>query len=204
MANNCKLRIISGQYRSRIIQFKAASTLRPTSDRLRETLFNWLGADIINAHCLDLFAGSGILGFESLSRGAAHCTFIEFNPLSTSQLHVNAEVLKLNDSQKKIITRNGIQYLGKCETQFDVIFLDPPYGTAYLIKSLRKIHQYKALKENGFVYAEHSTEQEIDLSPLPFDIIKKLKTGSTIAYLLKAKPADAAPENVVDTADSEK
>ena len=125
------VRIIGGQFKRRIVSFIDADGLRPTPDRLRETLFNWLLADIHDAYVLDSCAGSGVLGFEALSRGAAHTTFIEINPAQSNMLRQSAEQLRLEASSYQIITDTAEQVLHQeqlTDRPFNIVFIDPPYA----------------------------------------------------------------------------
>lgn len=116
------VQIIAGEYRHRQIHFIDADNLRPTGARIRETLFNWLSPVIIGKTCLDLFAGSGILGFEALSRGAKHVTFVEKNRQVTKQIQENLQKLNITNA-----TLMNTDYQQALQGQYDVIFLDPPY-----------------------------------------------------------------------------
>ena len=122
-----KLRIIGGQWRSRRLPFPALPGLRPTGDRVRETLFNWLAADIAGARCLDLFAGSGALCFEALSRGAASCTAIEQHPEAVQQLSDNRALLEAENLI--VVGADSQQYLQQNRPQkgYHIVFIDPPF-----------------------------------------------------------------------------
>ena len=126
-SGNGQLRIIGGQWRGRKLSFTAAEGLRPTSDRVRETLFNWLAADIHGAKCLDLFAGSGALGLESLSRGATHCDFIDTSAAAIKQLQSHLQVLD-GASRGRCHNDSALSFLTKAQQRWDMIFVDPPFG----------------------------------------------------------------------------
>lgn len=124
------VRIIGGQFKRRQLSFIDATGLRPTPDRLRETLFNWLMNDLYEARVLDCCAGSGVLGFEALSRGASHCTFIEANPKQSQLLLTSAEQLNLNQDRVQILTglaENILNQSASTLPPFDLVFIDPPY-----------------------------------------------------------------------------
>jgi 16S rRNA (guanine966-N2)-methyltransferase len=125
------LRIIGGRYRRRILRFPDSEGLRPTPDRVRETLFNWLGQDLAGEHCLDLFAGSGALGFEALSRGAARVVMVEPASKVIAALHENAKMLE-NPPGIEIIRGDALQYLASTKSKFDLIFLDPPFDKGWI------------------------------------------------------------------------
>lgn len=119
------IRIVGGTWRSRLIEVADRPGLRPTPDRARETLFNWLGQTLDGLACLDLFAGSGILGFEAASRGAANATLIEQDARALAALRRNAE--KLGATQIEIVQGNALEFLASTARRFDVAFADPPY-----------------------------------------------------------------------------
>lgn len=127
-----QLRIIGGEWRGRKLRFPDAPNLRPTPDRVRETIFNWLAPMIQGAHCLDLFAGSGALGLEALSRGAALTTFVDSHKKVTQELKNHIETLNAN-ARAKVFSMDGVKFLtqDKFQTtevkQYDLVFLDPPY-----------------------------------------------------------------------------
>ncbi|MBU1645390.1 MAG: 16S rRNA (guanine(966)-N(2))-methyltransferase RsmD [Gammaproteobacteria bacterium] len=125
-----KIRITGGEWRSRLIQVADAEGLRPTPDRVRETLFNWLGQDLAGLSCLDLFAGSGILGIEAASRGAAHVTLVEKNRRAFEQLRCNAELFA--SSRLEPICCDALKFAPAAARRFDIVFLDPPYHKGWL------------------------------------------------------------------------
>ena len=125
------LRIIGGRYRRRILRFPDSEGLRPTPDRVRETLFNWLGQDLDGWSCLDLFAGSGALGFEAASRGAAKVVMLDKAPRVATALRDNARLLD-NPPGLEIICGDALQYLASTNATFDLIFLDPPYRKGWI------------------------------------------------------------------------
>ncbi len=121
------LRIIGGDHRGRKLRFLDARGLRPTGDRIRETLFNWLQNDISGSHCLDMFAGSGALGFEAASRGAAQVHMIEYNPRVAAQLSDNCELLRIQD-RVHVHKGSALSWVGKNADVFDIVFIDPPFA----------------------------------------------------------------------------
>ena len=145
-----RVRIIGGVWRSRIIEFPDLSGLRPTADRVRETLFNWLGQTLQEKRCLDLFAGSGALGFEAASRGAQSVTMVETAPLALAALRRNRE--RLGAAQCEIVGEDASKVLASVRQRFDVIFIDPPFSTELLPAMLPKL--VDCLNPGGMVYAE--------------------------------------------------
>jgi len=149
MASN-KVRIIGGEWRSRILTFPTQEGLRPTPDRVRETLFNWLGQVLVGKTCLDLFAGSGALGFEAASRGAQQVTLVEQNPKVFAALRDNAA--KLGSERLRIQRADGLSWLRAERGVYDVIFLDPPFQSALLEQSLSLLLAH--LTPDGCAYVE--------------------------------------------------
>ena len=145
-----QVRIIGGQYRRRLLTFPDAPGLRPTPDRVRETLFNWLGQDLPGWHCLDLFAGSGALGFEAASRGAARVVMVERERAALETLQANRDVL--NASQVDIQRADCQIWLASNAEQFDLIFLDPPFDSDLAERVLPEL--IGRVKSGGFVYVE--------------------------------------------------
>lgn len=127
------VRIIGGDYRRRVLKFPDSEGLRPTPDRVRETLFNWLGQELDGRHCLDLFAGSGALGFEAASRGAARIVMVEQAPKVLAALRENHEMLQ-KPAAMEIIRADAIQYLSSTTAKFDLIFLDPPFKKGWIAR----------------------------------------------------------------------
>ncbi|PIZ05022.1 MAG: 16S rRNA (guanine(966)-N(2))-methyltransferase RsmD [Gammaproteobacteria bacterium CG_4_10_14_0_8_um_filter_38_16] len=176
-----ELRIIAGQFRSRKIVFFEEDGLRPTHNRIRETLFNWLAPYIENSVCLDAFAGSGALGFEALSRGAKQVTFCDLSRNIIQVLKENATTLKITNAdfiQGDFVKQNILQ------NKFDVVFLDPPFQKEALLPACEFIMTHQLLNPHAQLYLEFK-KKSIDLSQLPKNwVIKKHKETGTIEYLL--------------------
>jgi 16S rRNA (guanine(966)-N(2))-methyltransferase RsmD len=149
-AQRNSVRIIGGQWRRSVLHFPDVPDLRPTPDRVRETLFNWLGQDLSGKTCLDLFAGSGALGFEAASRGAPAVTLVERDPRACEALLQNAQRLKA--SQLKVERVDALEFLARGSSLFDVVFLDPPFRLAVNPELLERIG--KRLAAGGSVYLE--------------------------------------------------
>jgi 16S rRNA (guanine966-N2)-methyltransferase len=128
------VRIIGGRHRGRIVRFPATEGLRPTPDRVRETLFNWLGQDLTGCVCLDLFAGSGALGFEAASRGASAVTMVEQSRKACAALKETAAML--GDPGVRIVCGDALEFAARSDACFDVVFVDPPYGSGLAEKAL--------------------------------------------------------------------
>jgi 16S rRNA (guanine966-N2)-methyltransferase len=144
------VRIIGGHWRSRQIEFPDAPDLRPTADRVRETLFNWLGQGLHGNRCLDLFAGSGALGFEALSRGADRVVMVENRRTVYAALEFNAK--QLDAHNLTLVYADARQFVRNCKETFDVIFLDPPFHTNYLEVILDALPDI--LADDAVVYLE--------------------------------------------------
>ncbi len=125
-----RVRIIGGAWRRRFVGFDDAAGLRPTPDAVRETLFNWLGQDLSGLACLDLFAGSGVLGFEAASRGAAHVTLVERDRRILARLRENAAAL--GNGRLELVGADALKFLGRTTRRYDLLFLDPPYRQGWI------------------------------------------------------------------------
>ena len=195
-----QVRIIGGQHKRRTVSFIDADGLRPTPDRLRETIFNWLLMDIHDARVLDSCAGSGVLGFEALSRGAAHCTFIEANLLQAEQLNQSADQLRLDPASYQIIYGAAEQVLAKntaINTPFNIVFIDPPYAQNLWQPILTALISRSLINSDTLIYLEADKELTQPLSELAellhddltaqgfstFDCVKHTKVGQVVAGL---------------------
>jgi 16S rRNA (guanine966-N2)-methyltransferase len=149
-AQHGRVRIIGGTLRSRVIEVASRPGLRPTPDRVRETLFNWLGQELDGLACLDLFAGSGALGFEAASRGAARVVMVDSDHLAVKSLQENRERLKA--AQVEIVQAGALAFLAASPLRFDVVFLDPPFRQNLLPDVMAALP--KALARGARVYVE--------------------------------------------------
>lgn len=145
-----RIRIIGGEWRSRLIDVSSAKGLRPTPDRVRETLFNWLGQDLDGLRCLDLFAGSGALGFEAASRGAASVTMVEQDAVAWAALQANIKTLQA--SRVQLVRGDALKFASSAVQPFDVVFLDPPYRAGWIERMVPLLP--KLLSDDGLVYVE--------------------------------------------------
>ncbi len=177
------LRIIGGEWRSRKLQFPTADGLRPTSGMIRETLFNWLQHKVIGASILDMFSGSGALGFEALSRGAASVTMVEKDRKVAEQLKANAQLLQTAKAQ--VINSDALSWAARCGDSFDIIFLDPPFA-ADIAPDCLEVCKSGLVKCEGLVYLEISRSQKLEI-PQEFEILKSKTSGSVIYQLLQRK-----------------
>ncbi len=181
MAISNRVRIIGGTHRRRLIDFPEAEGLRPTPDRVRETLFNWLGQTLAGKDCLDLFAGAGALGFEAASREAKSVVMVERDDRVFKALAASAAALKMGNVE--LVRGDALEYAARNRRKFNVIFLDPPYKTDLLAKALGAAKD--SLAEDGQVYAESGAP----LEPGPeWTTWRQGKAGGVYFYLLR--PAD--------------
>ena len=151
-----RIRIIGGDWRSRLIDVRTVKGLRPTPDRVRETLFNWLGQDLEGKRCLDLFAGSGALGFEAASRGAEQVVMIEYDPVAVAALQANAKTLQATRVQ--LVRGDALRFARSANQTFDVVFVDPPYRAGWIERIAPLLPDL--LSAEGVVYVE--AEYQID------------------------------------------
>ncbi|MFZ5522547.1 MAG: 16S rRNA (guanine(966)-N(2))-methyltransferase RsmD [Pseudomonadota bacterium] len=173
-----KVRIVGGDLRSRVIRFPDAEGLRPTPDRVRETLFNWLGQTLYGRTCLDLFAGSGALGFEAASRGAERVVMVERNPEVCCALQENLKIFGCTNVF--VHCQDGLEFVSRNVQQYDVIFLDPPFSGNYLPRLLQILPQH--LRDKGMVYMESGAPVKV---PLPWQVVKSGKAGQVYYQLLQ-------------------
>jgi 16S rRNA (guanine(966)-N(2))-methyltransferase RsmD len=173
------VRINAGVWRSRLLKFPDTDGLRPTPDRVRQTVFNWLGQDLTGKACLDLFAGTGALGFEALSRNAKTVVMIEYSKPASKFLTQNKTLLKAEHCE--ILNMDAMQFLASNKQQFDLIFCDPPYNKQWLDKLLLVLHQQ--LAGDGLLYVEAEYEVKSDSA---WQVIKQGKAGSVFYHLLKS------------------
>lgn len=176
-----QLRIIGGEWKRRVLPFADIEGLRPTPDRVRETLFNWLMWDIQNTKVLDLCAGSGALSFEALSRGARYVVMIEPNLKQAKFLKDNIQLLKVENCQLKIQTAQ--QALSNLNEQFDLVFLDPPYSLNLWEELAQKTDPY--LSSDALIYVEADRALNQLNLPATWQLQKQTKAGVVQAGLFK-------------------
>lgn len=182
------IRIIGGQYRGKKIHFPELEGLRPTPDRVKETLFNWLMHDIRGARCLDAFAGSGALGFEAYSRGANKVVLLENAP--PAYRYLQDQLRQFNDARLSLIQSDALIYLKQTKEQFDIIFLDPPFANHFLPACIQTLEAQPILSENGLVYIE--SDHDPHLSTTVWEQIKLKKAGLVVYALYRKKSANSA------------
>jgi len=183
-----QLRIIGGQWRGRKLSFPEIPGLRPTPDRVRETLFNWLAPVISGARCLDLFAGSGALGLEALSRGASQVVLVDNHSAVIKQLHANLALLQ--SIAAEAVKAEALHYLMGPASAFDIVFLDPPYQADLLPECIEQLEQGGWLNSHAWIYLESSSKS--GLPPLPPSwVLFRSKTAGEVGYHLVQRVASS-------------
>lgn len=176
-----KLRIIGGEWRSRTLPIPEIEGLRPTPDRVRETLFNWISTWVPGAHCGDLFCGSGALGLEALSRGASSCLFVDNSRVVTQQMKTNLATLKT--SAGHVIQQNAIDLLKTTPSKpLDIVFLDPPFRKGWLEAIIPALDSHW-LADRAWVYIEMEKESKLPETPLNW-ALRKEKSAGQLCYRL--------------------
>jgi len=174
-----RVRIIGGEWRSRLISFPAARVLRPTPDRVRETLFNWLGQDLTGLACLDLFAGSGVLGFEAASRGAVRVTLVDASRAVCANLRRNADNLRPNGLE--VVCADALQFLASRECGYDIAFVDPPYHKGWIERIVPLLSRVMLADALVYVEAEHALADSAGWA-----VIRRGRAGQVHFHLLRA------------------
>ena len=180
------VRIIGGQWRSRKLYFSNIQDLRPTPDRVRETVFNWLQPVIVGSRCLDLFSGSGALGLEALSRGAAHCLFIDKHPQSMADIQHNLALLKTDAGET--MTGDSLQILKRLhespsDKQFSVVFVDPPYAMNCALECCQLLVEHHWLTNDAYIYIESSATIDEQQLPPQWKLLRQKKAGNVHYHL---------------------
>ncbi|MFT4465442.1 MAG: 16S rRNA (guanine(966)-N(2))-methyltransferase [Sodalis sp. (in: enterobacteria)] len=200
MANNNtarsagQIRIIGGRWRGRKLPVPDSPGLRPTSDRVRERLFNWLAPVIQEARCLDCFAGSGALGLEALSRGAASVTLLEQDRAVSAQLARNLQVLQAQQAQ--VITADSLRWLAQPGDAFNVVFIDPPFRQGMITDTVAVLERHRRLADDAWIYIETETEGPAPEVPAHWQLHRE-KAAGQVAYRLYIR--HATPEKQYDT-----
>jgi 16S rRNA (guanine966-N2)-methyltransferase len=176
------IRLISGQWRGRKLPVHDVEGLRPTTDRVKETLFNWLAAEVRDTRCLDVFAGSGSLGFEALSRYASYVMMIEQEPKAARQLQINLQTLQCTQAQ--VVCRDALQVLQtECTAPFELVFLDPPFRKELLSQAIPLLEQQGWLADRALIYLEREIEGTAPIIPANWQLLKDKQAGQ-VCYQL--------------------
>ena len=178
------MRVITGKARGRKLKEPNDNKIRPTTDMVKESVFNIIQAYLPCGVVLDLFAGSGALGLEALSRGAERAVFVDNNAAAVDVIRKNAANLKLDCSEISIVKRDFITYMQTAADKFDIIFLDPPYNMGYLGKATDAIREHKILQDNGILVVESEVGGE-DIDFAGFEVVTQKKYGRIQITILR-------------------
>lgn len=184
------VRIIGGKWRSRKIEIPDIEGLRPTPDRVRETIFNWLSQAVMGANCLDLFSGTGVMAFEALSRGASKVTVVEQSKIVCAHLYTSAQKLQIPEAEFSIMRQDVVAWLKQIKTPqgFDLVFLDPPYHQDWLTKVLPMLFSCKGLlNPDCLIYIESEKNLGPELLPNGAEIQKYKQAGKVHYFLVRQK-----------------
>ncbi len=177
-----RLRIVAGNWRSRLLDIADVDGLRPTGERIRETLFNWLAPTIEGAHCLDLFAGTGALGLEALSRGASDVVFVEQSAVAARQLRANIAVLDARGAS--VLHEDAMDFLAsEPGRRFDIVFVDPPFALDAVEETCRLMAETGRLADDALVYIEEDRSRDEPDLPAGWQVLKNKTTGN-VRYML--------------------
>ncbi|RKR53308.1 16S rRNA m(2)G-966 methyltransferase [Yokenella regensburgei] len=192
-AGSGQIRIIGGQWRGRKLPVPDSPGLRPTTDRVRETLFNWLAPYMVDARCLDCFSGSGALGLEALSRYAASATLLEMERHVAQQLQKNLATLKAGNA--RVVNTNTLAFLAESGTPHDVVFIDPPFRKGMLEETLDLLERNGWLADEAMIYVESEVENGLPVVPASWTLHRE-KVAGQVAYRLYHR--DTQGENDAD------
>jgi 16S rRNA (guanine966-N2)-methyltransferase len=178
------VRIIAGSWRGRRVSFPDLPGLRPTPDRVRETLFNWLQHAVAGARCLDLFAGSGALGLEALSRGAKELVFVEQAVAASRSLQ--EQLIRLGGERRsQVVEMGATRYLRSPPQPFDIVFLDPPFGRDALTEYVPMLDAGKWVSTGGLVYLENEKTSGAPVLPAHWELLKSKSAGEVGYHLAR-------------------
>jgi 16S rRNA (guanine966-N2)-methyltransferase len=181
-----RLRIVGGRWRGTRVDFPPIAAIRPSPDRVRETLFNWLQTRIVGARCLDLFAGSGALGIEALSRGAAEVTFVDREPQVGR--HITQTLQRLSATGATVQVEDAARFLGRTPQPFDVVFLDPPFASVLLQAAFDRL-PHGWLTDDAYIYVECPADVPLPALPVGWTVYRSKQAGQVGYHLLRATAA---------------
>jgi len=184
-----QLRIIGGQWRGRKLDFADGEGLRPTMDRVRETVFNWLQGEIVDARCLDLFSGSGAMGLEALSRYAGEVVMIDKNPRAMAMIDKNLALLGAKNA--RVLQMDARDFLAQAATleadkTYDIVFLDPPFNKQLVAPFCDLLAQSNCLSKQASIYIEMENNTMLPKLPEAWEVIRQKKAGQLAYYLVIA------------------
>jgi len=187
-----QIRIIAGTWRGRKLPVPAATGLRPTPDRVRETLFNWLAPHLVGARCLDLFSGTGALCIEALSRGAGEVVMVERDAAVTATLRHTLEVLGARHAT--VVNTDATEYLSRPAQPFDIVFVDPPFASNLIERCAALLDTRRWVRPGGLVYVEAPARLEPLPVPASWELLRSKHAGEVGYHLLKVPPAAGAAD----------
>ncbi|MDP6967847.1 MAG: 16S rRNA (guanine(966)-N(2))-methyltransferase RsmD [Gammaproteobacteria bacterium] len=183
-----ELRIIAGHWRGRKVPFTAVAGLRPTSDRVRETVFNWLAPTLPGACCLDLFAGTGALGLEALSRDASVVDMVELSQVAMQQLRNNLALLPMQENQvAKVHNMSCFDWLRQAHKTYDIVFLDPPFALSLMDDVLALLQEGQLLRQGSLIYIEQPTPLASLSLPEHWHLHRQKKAGQVHYGVLRVE-----------------
>ena len=193
-ADRGEIRIIGGEWRGRKVHFPQAAGLRPTPDRVRETLFNWLQFELASTRCLDLFAGSGALGLEALSRGAAQVVFVEREPAAVAAIRDTLQ--RLHCERGRVEQQDAFEFLSMASPgRFDVVFLDPPYDRQWLERCCGLLERGSWLAPSASIYLEDSAGRGAPSLPSSWALLRS-KAAGDVGYHLARRDGAATQTTI--------
>ena len=170
------MRVITGTARGRKLRELPGMETRPTTGKVKESIFNIIQFDIEGRRVLDLFGGTGQLGIEALSRGAAHCTFVDLRREAAAVIRENLQVTRLAD-QARVVQGDSLSFLASCREKFDLILLDPPYASGLLEKAVTEAAAIDILTENGIMVCESAADQVLPALEAPYEKGREYRYG---------------------------
>ena len=183
------VRIIAGEWRGRRLPVADVAGLRPSGDRCRETLFSWIQNQLRGADCIDLFAGTGVLGLEALSRGAASAALVELSPIAVAALRKNVAMLDAgneNGSRANVVQADALQWLsGRAEHSADLVFIDPPFGQGLALTALEAVSGNRILRPGGLVYLETARTEPVAVPVSQWELLREKQLGEVQMRLLR-------------------
>lgn len=179
-----ELRIIGGAWRGRRIRFALVEGLRPSPDRVRETLFNWLRDQVIGSRCLDLFAGSGALGFEALSRGATQALLVDRESAVVRELRANLSLLGATNGE--VLHADALQFLQGAPRRFDIVFLDPPFASRCVPEVCGLLERRGWLAPDAHIYIEQSAREALEGLPAGWTLVRSKQAGEVGYHLARS------------------
>ena len=170
------MRVITGTARGRRLKELPGMETRPTTDKVKESIFNIVQFDVEGRRVLDLFGGTGQLGIEALSRGAERCTFVDLRKEAAAVIRENVKTCGF-EAQARVIQRDSMAFLTSCREKFDLVFLDPPYASGLLDKALEAISKIDIMSENGIIVCESAAEQVLPALSAPYEKGREYRYG---------------------------